>query len=110
MNHKESSRYYVELEYSADHLNDKQARNKTTSLKKGRDPITSKLKQQGVPFTIFFASDFRYSEPILLKVTQKAADGRVYDLYNYRKSPSFQEPIPSYYILDHLISLGVIKN
>jgi hypothetical protein len=110
MRDKESSRYYVELEYSADYLNDQKVRNKTTRLRKGEDPITSKLKQQGVPFTIFFASDFRYSEPILLKATQKGKDGNIYDLYNYRKSSCFQEPIPSHYILDYLISLGVIKN
>lgn len=101
-----SSRFYVCLEYSLDYVKDESE--KSSRLRKGGDIVTSILNKLEVPYSISFATDFHWDEPMLMGVTQRGEDGKEYELYN--RWGDFWTPVCGDSVLRKLVSLGVIKN
>jgi len=108
MTNEKSSRFQVYLEYSLDSVKDEFK--KMDNLRKGSDIVTATLNKFKVDYSLSFASDFHFPEPILEKVTQTGKDSKEYELYNsWRDSFGFS-PICGSGVLRFLVSLGIIKN
>ena len=76
----------------------------------GNDKTTSILKYNKIPFSIKLMSDFHSDEPILHRVTKIGKDEKEYELYNYWRSLFIHNVEGPYYVLEELVSLGVLKD